>query len=71
VRKFGVNTVVVKLDMIKKKFVGLLFSLVTVCHRVYLCQVHVCLFYNIANNRNPTVLTVNIILVIKYYDGTN
>jgi len=23
------------------------------------CQVHVCLFYNIANNRNPTVLTEN------------
>jgi len=35
VRKFGVNSMVVKSDMIKEKFVGLLFSLVTVCHRVY------------------------------------
>ena len=37
VRKFGVNSMVVKSDMIKKKFVGLfLFSLVTVCCRVFI-----------------------------------
>ena len=52
-----------RLDLKQTSWLPFQFKLVMHSHKdvsLTQCQVDVCLFYNIANNRNPTVLTVNL-----------